>query len=254
MKKITFIFSLLVGFFSSAQNISTGVVTLTTGFTVQFDINATTNIVTMTMIGPSNVWLGVALNINSGNSMGSGGEDAIIFSGSSLSDRHMTGNLAMPVLDSSSDWNVSSNTINSGVRTIIATRARTTGDSNDFIFPTTINTSIPMLWAKGNNTLSLGYHGSRGAAVSTTLVTSDPVSLPKFRVYPNPVAAELTIEFPASIEQATVAVYSVLGTLVFQSSMNQWNSKINTSEWNTGVYLMNIKTTEFTQTKRVVKL
>jgi len=35
--------------------------------------------------------------------------------------------------------------------------------------------------------------------------------------------------------------------------MDQWNSKINTSEWNTGVYLMNINAANFSQTKRIIK-
>ena len=75
MKKITFILFLLMASFGFAQHVSTGEVTLTTGFTVQFDVNGTTNLVTMTMVGPADSWLGVALNTNSGNSMGSGGED-----------------------------------------------------------------------------------------------------------------------------------------------------------------------------------
>lgn len=52
MKKITFIITFLFTSYGFAQNVSTGVVTLTTGFTVQFDVNGTTNKVTMTMVGP----------------------------------------------------------------------------------------------------------------------------------------------------------------------------------------------------------
>ena len=94
MKKITFILTLLIASYGFAQNVSTGVVTLNSsaGFTVQFDVNGTTNMVTMTMVGPSNRWLGLALNTALGNSMGSGGEDAIIYHGTTgtLSDRNLT--------------------------------------------------------------------------------------------------------------------------------------------------------------------
>jgi hypothetical protein len=62
MKKITFIITLLITSLAFAQNVSTGVVNLTSDFTVQFDVNGSTNQVTMTMVGPSTVWLGVALN------------------------------------------------------------------------------------------------------------------------------------------------------------------------------------------------
>ena len=67
MKKITFILCLLITSLAFTQNVSTGLVTLTPGFTVQFDVNGSTNQVTMTMVGPSTVWLGVALNTPSGN-------------------------------------------------------------------------------------------------------------------------------------------------------------------------------------------
>lgn len=250
MKKITFIITLLITSLAFAQNVSTGVVNLTSDFTVQFDVNGSTNQVTMTMVGPSTVWLGVALNTASGNSMGSGGEDAIIYSSSGLSDRNMTGGTNAPNVDASQDWTESSNTVTSGVRTIVATRALNTGDSNDYVF-TTSSTTLPLLWAKGSN-LNLAYHGSRGGA-TPSLGTSDVALIPEFDVYPNPTHRELNVQFPASIQKANIAVYSVLGTLVFQSEMDQWNSKINTSEWSTGVFIMNISSGDFTQTKRIIK-
>ena len=143
-----------------------------------------------------------------------------------------------------------SNTVSSGVRTIVATRARDTGDPNDYDFPTT-STTFPMLWAMGSS-LTLAQHNSRGGAAST-LGTGAIASLPEFNVYPNPTLKELNVEFPASIQKASVAVYSVLGSLVLQAELDLFNSKINTSEWNTGVYIMNISTPNFSQTKRIIK-
>ena len=251
MKKITFILCLLITSLAFAQNVSTGLVTLTPGFTVQFDVNGSTNQVTMTMVGPSTVWLGVALNTASGNSMGSGGEDVIIYSNGGLSDRNLTGLTNAPSVDASQDWTESSNTVTSGVRTIVATRALNTGDSNDYVFPTS-STSLPLLWAKGSD-LNLAYHGSSRGPAPSTLGTSDIALTPEFDVYPNPTHRELNVQFPASIQKATIAVYSVLGTLVFQAEMDQWNSKINTSDWSTGVFIMNISTPDFSQTKRIIK-
>ena len=66
MKKITFILTLLISSYGFAQNVSTGVVNLLSDFTVKFQVNGTTNKVTMTMVGPSNVWLAVALNTSVG--------------------------------------------------------------------------------------------------------------------------------------------------------------------------------------------
>ena len=250
MKKITFMICLLITAFGFAQNVSTGKVDFTTDFSVQFDVNGTTDVVTMTMIGPDDVWLAVALNSSTGNSMGLGGEDAIVYSNSGLSDRNMTGGFNAPSTDATQNWSVSSNTVTSGVRTIVATRSRSTGDSNDFTFPTS-TTAFPMLWAKGSS-LNLAYHAARGGADST-LGTETLALTPEFEVYPNPTHRELNVQFPVSIQKANIAVYSVLGTLVFQSEMDQWNSKINTSEWSTGVFIMNISTPDFSQTKRIIK-
>ncbi|MDB4108272.1 T9SS type A sorting domain-containing protein [Flavobacteriaceae bacterium] len=249
MKKITFILTFLMASYGFAQNVSTGVVTLTPGFTVQFDVNGSTEKVTMTMVGPSDVWLGVALNTNLGNSMGTGGEDVILYDSTGLKDRNLTGAQNAPNIDDSQDWTQMSNTESDNVRTIVATRALNTGDSKDYVF-TTATTSLPMLWAKGSS-LVLNYHASRGGAAATLGTTT--IALPEFNVYPNPTAKELNVQFPASIKEANISVYSVLGTLIFQSNMGKFNTKINTSEWNTGVYLMNISTPQFSQTKRIIK-
>ena len=249
MKKITFILTFLMASYGFAQNVSTGVVTLTPGFTVQFDVNGSTEKVTMTMVGPSDVWLGVALNNNLGNSMGTGGEDVILYDSTGLKDRNLTGAQNAPNIDDSQDWTQMSNTESDNVRTIVATRALNTGDSKDYVF-TTATTSLPMLWAKGSS-LVLNYHASRGGAAATLGTTT--IALPEFNVYPNPTAKELNVQFPASIKEANISVYSVLGTLIFQSNMGKLNTKINTSEWNTGVYLMNISTPQFSQTKRIIK-
>ena len=111
--------------------------------------------------------------------------------------------------------------------------------------------ALPLLWANGSGT-NLGYHANRGATAS--ILGSETIALtPEFNIYPNPVTNELSVQFPSAVTQATISVYSVLGTLVYSSTMDQWNSKINTSDWNTGVYLMNINTADFSQTKRIIK-
>ena len=250
MKKTTLIIMIFMSYFGFAQNTTTGVVQFTSNFSVQFDVNASTDIVTMTMVGPSNVWLGVALNISSGNSMGSGGEDVIIYDGAGLSDRYMTGYQSTPHFDTN-DWTVLSETVVSGVITIVATRDRDTGNANDFTFPTTNGAGLPMLWAIGNH-IYVSSHGSKGAVMSS-LGISEIDSASEFNLYPNPVKNELTVEFPAAVAQATISVYSILGILVYESKMDQWNSKINTSDWNSGVYLMNVSSANFSQTKRIIK-
>ena len=248
MKKITFVLSLLISSYGFAQNVSTGQVALTSGYTVQFDVNGTTSVVTMTMILPENDWLAVALNATG---MGSTNKDVVVYDSSGLQDRYLSGQVTPPSDGSSNqDWTLSSNTVTSSVRTVVATRDLSTGDSKDYVFPT-INTALPLLWAKGVG--SFGYHGGNKGSAASTLGTETIAVMPEFDVYPNPADLELNVEFPASIQKATVAVYSVLGTLVFQAEMDQWNSKINTSEWSSGIFIMNINTPGFSQTKRIIK-
>jgi len=246
MKKITFILTLLISSYGLAQNVSTGQVALTSGCTVQFDVTSTE--VTMTMVLPENDWLAVALDATG---MGSINKDVVIYDSTGLQDRYLNG-FQVPPYDSASnqDWAQSSNIVTDGVRTVKATRALNTSDTKDYVFMTS-STTLPLLWAKGSGTF--GYHGANKGSAASTLGTAAIATLPEFKVYPNPTLRALNVEFPASIQKASVSVYSVLGSLVLQTELDQFNSKINTSEWNTGVYIMNISTSNFSQTKRIIK-
>ncbi|MDA9056362.1 T9SS type A sorting domain-containing protein [Flavobacteriaceae bacterium] len=247
MKKITFILTLLISTYGFAQTVSTGQVALTSGCTVQFDVTSTE--VTMTMVLPENDWLAVALDATG---MGSTNKDVVVYDSSGLQDRYLNGQVIPPTDGASNqDWTQSSNTVTSGVRTVVATRDLNTSDAKDYVFTTTNNTALALLWARGAGTF--GYHGANKGSAASTLGTATIALAPEFDVYPNPADLELNVEFPASIQKATIAVYSVLGTLVFQAEMDQWNSKINTSEWSAGVFIMNISTADFSQTKRIIK-
>jgi len=247
MKKITFILTLLISSYGFAQTVSTGQVALTSGCTVQFDVTSTE--VTMTMVLPENDWLAVALDATA---MGSTNKDVVVYDSSGLQDRYLYGQVTPPSDGASNqDWTQSSNTVTSGVRTVVATRDLNTSDTKDYVFTTTNNTALALLWARGAGTF--GYHGGNKGSAASTLGTATIALAPEFDVYPNPADLELNVEFPASIQKATIAVYSVLGTLVFQAEMDQWNSKINTSEWSAGVFIMNINTPDFSQTKRIIK-
>ncbi|MDO5969805.1 T9SS type A sorting domain-containing protein [Flavivirga aquimarina] len=235
-----------------AQTYSTGVVALDTDYTVQFDVNTTSNIVTMTMIGPDNIWLGVGPGISTGLGMGNLGDDAIVYNSIGLQDRNMPSGTGTPNLDSSQDWNISSNTTNSNVRTLIATRAINTGDSNDYIFPSTA-TSIPILWAKGSS-LTFGYHGSNksGTVANLTLGTDDYV-LNQFKIFPNPGKTIMNFQLPPSISEANIEVYDTLGKQIY-NSYHIDDSKIDISKWGTGLYLIKVSSLGNTKTKRFLKI
>ena len=100
------------------------------------------------------------------------GADVFRTNGTSIIDAYSSGN-ALPSADSSQDWMLVSNFVSSGTRTIVATRANNTGDSNDYVFNASAG-SLSVIYAKGTSS-SYGYHGgNRGfTTLSVTLGVSE---------------------------------------------------------------------------------
>lgn len=268
MKKITFLLFIIVtslGF--SQDNWTTGTVALDTDFSVKFDVNTTTNIVTMTMIGPSNRWLGVGITntiYNAGSGMAQfNGEDVLTYNSSTIVDRsYGNGNFAPPA-DASQNWTISpgGDTVVGGERTVIATRARDTGDSNDFVFPMTPPTSFTLVWARGGvgtNNSNIAFHsGGRNATLASNNVLSNddfqlnPVG---FSITPNPSDTSLNLNITYnSSRNYNMEVYDVLGKQIFRGQLNSENTSIDVSNWRQGVYLVKLSSDEFTETKRFIK-
>lgn len=251
MKKITLLLLVFTFFISQAQSTTTGEITLTPGFTVQFDVDGPNDTVTMTMVGPSNVWLGVALDVSTGNSMGFGGEDVILYNSNGLVDAKLTGSQNEPNPNESQNWTVISNAAPGSVRTIVATRALDTGDSADYVF-TTNTGNLNLLWAKGNG-LSMGYHANRGGAQANFTLSSADYFQKEFKIYPNPTVDELNFEFPDNVQSANVQVYNILGKQITQTQLKRTVPKLNTSSWASGIYVVQIITEDAVQTKRIIK-
>ncbi len=266
MKKITFLLLLLMANIALAQTWTTGVVTLDSGsnYTVQFDVNTGTNTVTMTMVGPDNVWLGVGPGISAGNSMGNLDDDAIVYNSAGLQDRNMPAGSGTPALDNSGspidEWTLVSDNVSGGMVTVVATRAINTGDSEDFVFPTSAQ-SLPILWAHGDGSTTFGYHGGAnkgGVVANLTLGTPDFDSeLKEFSIYPNPGASTMNIGLPSLVEGGLeLEVYDVLGKKVYSDHLSTLSSSVNISKWNSGMFLVKLTSTQgdISLTKRFVKL
>ena len=251
MKKITLLLLVFTFFISQAQSTTTGEITLTPGFTVQFDVDGPNDTVTMTMVGPSNVWLGVALDVSTGNSMGFGGEDVILYNINGLVDAKLTGSQDEPNPNESQSWTVISNAAPGSVRTIVATRALDTGDSADYVF-TTNTGNLNLLWAKGNG-LSMGYHANRGGAQANFTLSSADYFQKEFKIYPNPTVDELNFEFPDNVQSANVQVYNILGNQITQTQLKRTVPKLDTNAWASGMYVVQIITEDAVQTKRIIK-
>ena len=243
MKKILLSTLILFGMSATAQNHTTGVINLTTGYTVKFDTNPTT--VTMTLVGPSDKWLGLGLGMTGMSQTG----DGVIVSGATptLSDRNFTGSQNTPNTDSAQSWTTTSNTVAGTVRTIIATRALSTGDSAgvDYTF-TNSTASINLIWALGSS-LTLSQHQSRGSGVSGNFALStDSFAMAGFKLYPNPADDIFAIELPNEFETVEVKLFDVVGKLVFTKQISQLDNKININSLVAGNYIVKVTSDEKT--------
>ncbi|WP_290699874.1 T9SS type A sorting domain-containing protein [Lacinutrix sp.] len=259
MKKITIFTFLIATSLSFSQVISSGEIILEAGRSVQFDVNTTTNIVTMTMKFPENTWLGVGISpdIALGQDMGDQDDDAIIGLATGIEDRNMNAGTGLPPVDTN-DWSVTSNTVAAGERTIIGIRARDTGSFEDFVFPNT-EVSFPMIYAKGGATF--GYHGfgNYGMAMATlaTLSTPEFEAISKLSIFPNPSSNVMNITIPTLIDEGLkMEVFDVLGKRIHTQQLTDLSSKVNISEWNSGLYLVRLSSSnqDISLTKRFVKL
>ncbi len=74
-------------------------------------------------------------------------------------------------------------------------------------------------------------------------------------VYPNPASTELHVDFPDSIDEATIEVYDILGKRILIKTANNLSNTLNIRNWNNGVYLLKISTNDGKSlTKRFVKI
>lgn len=263
MKKITrALFSVFVTlcFYVNSQTYSTGMLTFATSpetFSAQIDV--TEDLVTLTLIGPANRWLGLGFGTDNMNA----GEDVVIYDGSTLTDRYFgfpgqtpgqNSQGITPSIDSREDWTVTSNEVEGNTRTLIATRLPNTGNSNDYVFTAT-DTSVQLVWAYSTDeTFVLQWHGpNRGASLESLTLSTNSFQTKDFSIAPNPAKNRLNIILPTGLANAKVTVFDVLGKMVYSGDISNISSSINVSNWNSGVYLVKVTSNDVTQTKRFIK-
>lgn len=248
MKTTTSLTALLLSSVMSAQMYSSGVKTLTTGYTAKIDVTET--LVTLTLVGPSTGWLGLGFNANSMNSIG---EDVVIFDGTNLTDRTFAGIGELPTLDEQQDWTVLSNEVVSGVRTVIGQRARDTGDSNDHTFEMSA-TTLPLLWARKLANFTLNYHGSGACGATSVPFTLglEDMKIDSFKLYPNPAKGFVNVELPANVETGTVKMYDALGRVVARKVLSKTDNSIATGELGSGSYMVVLRTEYGNATKTLI--
>lgn len=250
MKKITlFIFVMLAcssnGF---SQTYTSGTMTFFADYSGKIDVTSTT--VTLTLIGPSTSWMGVGFNATS---MGDVGMDCVIFDGTAVTDRTLNGVGVTPPLDATQNWSISSNTVAAGVRTAVLTRARSTGDSNDYTFPNSPQT-LNIIFARRPGSTVIGYHGGGNCdttIANLTLGTQD-FEMSDFIVYPNPTQGVLKIKLTDRISNGEVKIYDDSGRLVVKKSISQNDNTIDTTVLMKGNYIVVFRSDYGNTTKNII--
>lgn len=169
-KNIIMLFALFNMTAIMAQCYTTGTIILSKtpklNYSAKFDVTST--LVTMTLIGPSNRYLGIGLGIKS---MVSGG-DALIYTESptpALTDRTFKGVGSKPTLDAIQTWTIISNTISSGLRTLVATRARVSPGNYTF---NAAAEPLNIVWSCASSaTYKLSNHGKSYRGILTANFT-----------------------------------------------------------------------------------
>ena len=246
MKKTLLFLFLTTSISLFAQSFSTGTQTLLSGLTANINIDADTEITTLTLTGPSNAWFAIGF----GN-LDMGGTDVFRTNGSTIVDAYSSGN-ALPAQDASQDWNLVSNTVSGSNRTIVATRANNTGNSDDHIFSASAG-SLSVIYAKGSST-SYAYHGgNRGfTTLSVTLGISENKLL-SFEMYPNPVSDVLNIQLPSGTDKAEDGVYDYTGRLVSSKTISSNDSTLDVQNISKGIYILRVTTNTKIGVQRFIK-
>jgi len=246
MKKTLLILFLITSFSLFAQSFSTGTQTLSSELTANINIDNDTGTTTLTLAGPSNKWFGIGFGNSNMN-----GTDILMTNGSStLRDAYSTSN-GLPQAEASQDWTLEVNSVVNGTRTIVASRANNTGDSNDYVFNASAG-SLTVIWAIGSST-EYAYHSIRGAtALSVSLGISEN-NLLSFEMYPNPVSDVLNIQLPTSTEKAEVSVFDYTGRLVSSKTISSNDTAIDVQKIYKGIYMIRVAANNKIGVQRFIK-
>jgi hypothetical protein len=225
----------------STAQFTTGTVTLTSGFTVKIDTNATT--VTLTMTGPSNSWLGIGFG---GFSM-SEVSDMFIWNSSANRDYTPSGGQSTPSPDASQSWS-SSDSVSGTTRTVVATRPLVS--SGDYTFLNN-NSPINIIYALSNSTTLSQHTGAHSVQTLTrSALGVEDFSLNSASIFPNPSNGNFTIKTKTYLSE--VNVYSQTGALVKTITVDSEENEINIKGLQTGVYFLELQNDSEKSWKKII--
>jgi len=246
MKKITMLMMSLCSVAVIAQQKTTGVINASNNLTASLTLDSATQLVVLTLTGPNDRWF--ALQFGSFEAGMQTGTDVVYWNGTTLVDASQNGTGQAPSIDNSNDWIQISNTNNApsnGVRTLVYSRAFSTGDPSDYTFDFA-NDNIDLAWARMfSASFEMGFHGgaNRGVLLNTPFTTLgvEDFSLNTTQVFPNPCQGAFKITAKTPLKK--VAIYSQTGALVKSiDTANLLSQKdVNVDGLQVGVYLIELQ-------------
>jgi hypothetical protein len=242
--KLLTLLLLCAGTMAYAQ-FTTGTVQLTTGYSAKIDTDATT--VTLTLVGPDTVWLGIGFG---GTTMDSAA-DMFIWNATASRDYSPSGSQSMPSPDavSNQSWAFVSDNVFRSVRTVVATRPLVS--AGDFAFANNTN-SLSIIWAMGSGT-SIAYHASRGGAVlaRTQFLGLEDFSLNGSIIYPNPTNGKFSLKTKTALDK--INIYTQTGAFVKTIDVKSENeTQVNIEGLSSGVYLLELQNSTEKSWKKVI--
>lgn len=204
-----------------AQVKTTGVVPLLSNMTAQMDMDNSSSTITLTFTGPATRWFALQFgDFRAGDGM-SPGEDLVYANETTLVDAVHNGIGNTPSDDMSNDWTVISNTVASGIRTIVATRAFDTGDTNDFTFDYSMDNIDFAFSRSATASYSLAYHGAtnRDYAINNQFqevlgIDGQAIQVKAIAVVPNPASQVFSVVSTLKQDIVGIQLYNSLGQKV----------------------------------------
>ena len=229
------------------------------GLTANITIDGETFTTTLTLTGPSDVWLAIGFGNEEMN-----GTDIFMTDGNTIrdafSEQGPSSSLERPIppADSSSnesgDWTLISNTVSDNERTIVATRINDTQDSQDYVFSASA-VALSIIYAMGG-TSTYAWHGPDnrgGTLLSVTSLGITKNTLLSFEMYPNPVSDKLNIQLPTGTEKAEVSIFDYRGRLILSKTISSNNTSIDVQKISKGIYVIRVATKSKIGVQRFLK-
>lgn len=106
-------------------------------------------------------------------------------------------------------------------------------------------------YANPNNQYGYGIPDF-SAALNSALAVSE-VTKDLFTVYPNPASTQISVQLPNTVQEASISIYTSVGQLLQQSTVNAASSSVSIAQLPAGIYFYQIRSGAQLQAGKLIK-